>query len=175
MQELLYDAATRAARYLAGLDDRAVAAPPDAVAALSALDTPLPDGPSNPAEVLALLDTIGSPATVASAGGRYFGFVTGGSLPAALAANWLAGAWDQNAALAVMSPAAMQLEETALRWLAEILGLPAGCGGALVTGATMANVAGLAAARHTLLARHGWDAERQGLFGAPELTVVVGD
>jgi glutamate/tyrosine decarboxylase-like PLP-dependent enzyme len=175
MNELLHDAAARAAAYLAGLPGRPVAPPPDAVGALAALDEPLPERPAEPAEVLALLDRYGSPATVASAGGRYFGFVTGGSLPAALAANWLAGAWDQNAALAVMSPAAMRLEETALRWLVELLGLPGGSGGALVTGATMANVAGLAAARHTLLARQGWDAERQGLFGAPALTVVVGD
>jgi glutamate/tyrosine decarboxylase-like PLP-dependent enzyme len=161
MNELLHDAATRAARYLEGLGDRPVAAPPEAVAALDALDTPVPDGPSDPADVLALLDRLGSPATVASAGGRYFGFVTGGSLPAALAANWLAGAWDQNAALAVMSPAAMRLEETALAWLIELLGLPRGSAGAIVTGATMANVAGLAAARHALLERQGWDAERR--------------
>jgi glutamate/tyrosine decarboxylase-like PLP-dependent enzyme len=118
---------------------------------------------------------VGSPATVASAGGRYFGFVIGGSLPVTVAANWLAGAWDQNCALRVMSPTGVHLDDVAVQWTAEALGLPVGCGGALVTGCTMANFAGLAAARHTVLARVGWDAEADGLFGAPPVTVVVGE
>lgn len=175
MRELLHDAAERAARYLDTLDGRPVFPPPAAVAGLEALGGPLPAGPAAPAETLRLLDEVAGPATVASAGGRYFGFVTGGALPAAVAANTLAAAWDQNAAYTVMSPAAARLEEVALGWAAELLGLPAGCAGAIVTGATMANLAGLAAARHALLARRGWDVERDGLFGAPPLRVVVGD
>jgi glutamate/tyrosine decarboxylase-like PLP-dependent enzyme len=101
--------------------------------------------------------------------------VNGGALPAAAGASWLVTAWDQNAAMHVMSPAAAQLEATALDWVCELLGLPKTCGGAVVTGATMASFCGLAAARHTLLARAGWDSEADGLFGAPPLTVVVGD
>ncbi len=165
----------RGARYLDGLDARPVYPDAAAIARLTALGGPLPDRPSDPAETLALLDALGSPATVATAGPRYFGFVTGGALPAALAANWLAGAWDQNAFSSVASPAAVAIENIALGWLLDALGLPAECGAAFVTGATMANVAGLAAARHAVLARVGWDVEAQGLFGAPPITVVVGE
>ncbi len=175
MEELLRDTARRAIRYLNGLDDRSVAPTAEAVARLEALGGPLPDAPSDPADVLALLDEVASPATVASAGRRYFGFVIGGSLPAALAANWLAAAWDQNTALRVMSPAAAALEEIAGAWLVDILGLPAGTAAGFVTGATMANLAGLAAARHAVLEASGWDVEARGLFGAPEITVVVGE
>jgi glutamate/tyrosine decarboxylase-like PLP-dependent enzyme len=125
--------------------------------------------------VIRLLDEIGSPATVTSTGGRYFGFVIGGALPATLAANWLAGAWDQNAAYTAMSPVAGALEEIALGWLREIIGLPVQCGAGFVTGATMANFACLAAARTALLARAGWDVEERGVYGSPELSVVVGD
>ena len=131
--------------------------------------------PSDPAEVLALLDDIGSPATVATAGGRYFGFVIGGSLPAALAANWLAGAWDQNAAMQVMSPVAAKLEEIVLAWMVDLLGLPSGSGAGFVTGTTMANFTALAAARTALLQRAGWNVEEDGLFAAPPIHVVVGD
>ena len=108
-------------------------------------------------------------------GGRYFGFVNGGALPASVAAAVMVAAWDQNAALRVMSPAAAALEDVALGWVRGVLRLPDGCGGALVTGATMANLTGLAAARHALLERKGWDVESEGLFGAPPLNVVVGD
>jgi len=124
--------------------------------------------------VVEILDRIGSPATVASAGGRYFGFVVGGSLPAALAANWLAGAWDQNALCSTTSPVAARLEEISLRWLLELFHLPAGCVGSFVTGAMMANLTALAAARHAILNRLGWDVESHGLFRAPPVTVVVG-
>ncbi len=136
---------------------------------------PFPEQGIDPDEVVAILDEVVSPATVASAGGRYFGFVTGGTLPAALGAAWLVSSWDQNCALRVMSPAAVTLEAIALHWVVEALGLPASTNGALVTGATMASFTALCAARHALLARAGWDAEAQGLFGAPPLTVVVGD
>jgi glutamate/tyrosine decarboxylase-like PLP-dependent enzyme len=174
MRELLTEAAHRAASYLEGLDGRPVAPPAEAVAALDGLEK-LPEGPEDPASVLAALDGAGSPATVASAGGRYFGVVTGGTLPAALAANWLAGAWDNNTGLAVMSPTTARLESIAAQWLVDLFDLPAGTAVGFVTGATMANFSGLAAARHALLARAGWDVGADGLFGAPPLTVVVGD
>jgi glutamate/tyrosine decarboxylase-like PLP-dependent enzyme len=129
----------------------------------------------DPSEVLALLDDIASPATVATTGGRYFGFVIGGSLPAALGANWLAGAWDQNASMQVMSPVAAKLEEIVLEWIVDVLGLPSGSGAGFVTGTTMANFTALAAARTALLKRAGWDVEEDGLFGAPPIHVVVSD
>ncbi len=175
MKTLLAETADRAAQYLAGLAHRNVAPLPEDVARLHALGGALPQGPSDPAEVLALLDDIGSPATVATAGGRYFGFVIGGSLPAALAANWLAGAWDQNAALQVMSPVAAKLEEIVLAWMVDLLGLPSGSGVGFVTGTTMANFTALAAARTALLQRAGWNVEEDGLFAAPPIHVVVGD
>ena len=175
MDALLGMAAERAARYLADLEGRAVAPSAGAVARLGALGGAWPEVGEEPGAVLALLDEVGSPGTVASAGGRYFGFVTGGTLPAALAANWLAGAWDQNAGLRVMSPTASALEEIAIGWLIEALGLPQGCGWAFVTGATMANFTALAAARHAVLARVGWDVENDGLFGAPPIAVVVSE
>ena len=172
---LVADAASRAAAYLDEVPRRRVTPSASAIDNLSQLGGPLPDGPTSPEQVLALIDRVGSPATVASAGGRYFGFVTGGALPASVAASIVAAAWDQNVSLRVMSPAAAAFEDAALEWTRDVLGLPEGCGGALVTGATMANFTGLAAARHALLERAGWDVERDGLFGAPPLTVVVGD
>jgi len=172
---LLTEAARRASRYLAGIGQRPVYPSPDALADLAAFDESLPEEPLPPLETLALLDDAGSPATVASAGGRYFGFVTGGSLPASLAANWLAGAWDQNAGMSASSPIATRLEAVSLRWLLDLLRLPAGAGGGFVTGATMANFSGLAAARHALLQQAGWNVEADGLFGAPPITVLVGE
>jgi len=174
MSTLLQSAAERAQRYLDSLPERRVFPAPADVAGLAAFDEPLPEAPTDPAHVLAELDEHGSPATVASAGPRYFGFVTGGSLPAALAANWLAAAWDQNVAFAIQSPVAARLETVALRWLVDLLGLPPGTGAGFVTGATLANFTALCAARHTLLARAGWNVEADGLFGAPPVTVIVG-
>ena len=171
---LLQDACRRALAYLAGLADRRVAPARSSVAALDGLDFPLPGPGLDAGRVLAMLDEFGSPATVASGGPRYFGFVTGGTLPVAQAAAWLTTAWDQNAALTMMSPAAARLNAVALRWVTELLGLPAGTGGGFVTGATMANATCLAAARDAVLTRHGWDAAGQGLAGAPPVTVVVG-
>jgi glutamate/tyrosine decarboxylase-like PLP-dependent enzyme len=161
--------------YIRSINQRSVAPRPEAVVALAALTGPLPDAPTDPAEVARLLAQYGSPATVANGGGRYFGFVNGGCLPAAMAAAWLVNAWDQNAAMECQSPTAIALENTALEWTRDLLGLPEGTGGAVVTGATMANFCSLAAARHALLERAGWDAENDGLFGAPELTVVIGN
>jgi glutamate/tyrosine decarboxylase-like PLP-dependent enzyme len=122
-----------------------------------------------------MLDELVSPATMALAGPRFFGFVIGGALPATLAANWLAGAWDQNAALGKVTPGVARLEEVALGWLKDVLGLPTSTQGSFVTGATMANFTALAAARHKLLADAGWNVEAEGLFGAPPITVIVGD
>jgi glutamate/tyrosine decarboxylase-like PLP-dependent enzyme len=170
----LEDACRRALAYLGGLAERRVAPAEEAVAAVGRLDFTLPALGLVAADVLSMLDEFGSPATVASAGPRYFGFVTGGALPVAQAAAWLAAAWDQNAALTVMSPAAALLDAVALRWVGELAGLPAGTGGCFVTGATMANATCLAAARDAVLTRHGWDAAGQGLVGAPPVTVVVG-
>jgi glutamate/tyrosine decarboxylase-like PLP-dependent enzyme len=175
MRSLLQETADRAAAYLESLPARPVAPPKEALDQLANLDLALSAEPASPSQVLALLDEIGSPATTASAGPRYFGFVTGGALPAALAANWLAGAWDQNAGFSTQSATAVRLEAVALRRLIELLALPAGSGASLVTGATMANFTALAAARHALLRREGWDVEARGLFGAPEITVIVGD
>lgn len=175
MEHLLHTTAQAATRYLDGLQSRGVAPTADALEGLAKLDERFPDQPTDPEEVIALLDAAGSPATVASAGPRYFGFVIGGSLPAALAANWLASAWDQNAGLIALSPIAAKLEQVAIGWLLDVLGLPASSGVGFVTCATQANFSGLAAARHAILARHGWDVETQGLFGAPPITVVVGD
>ena len=175
MKLLLQEAAERSARYLEGVHARRVAPEPNDVRRLAALGGPLPQSPADPAEVLALLDDVGSPATVTNTGGRFFGFVTGGTLPAALAANWLAGAWDQNVAFAVMSPVAAKLEEVALAWILDLLRLPEACGAGFVTGTTMAHFSALAAARTALLKRQGWNVEEDGLFGAPHLKVVVGD
>lgn len=175
MDDLLRAAAERAAAYLNNLDTRPVHASPEAIARLAELGGPLPEGPTDADAVLALLDEIGSPATVASASGRYFGFVVGGSLPAALAATWLAATWDQNAGMAIMSPTAAALEDIAQRWVLDVLGLPATSGVGFVTGATMANFSALAAARHVVLEQAGWDVEAQGLFGAPPISVLVGE
>jgi glutamate/tyrosine decarboxylase-like PLP-dependent enzyme len=175
MEKLLRETADRASRYLSEINSRRVAPASEDIAGLQALGGPLPQGPSDPAHVLALLDDIGSPATVATTGGRYFGFVIGGSLPAALAANWLAGAWDQNSAMQVMSPVAARLEEIVLAWMLDLFGLPSTSGAGFVTGTTMANFTCLAAARTSLLKRAGWNVEENGLFGAPPIQVVVGD
>jgi len=174
-RQLLDDARDRALRYLDQLDTRRVAPSPEAVAALAALDAPLPARAGDPSGTLRRLDELGSPATMAMAGPRFFGFVIGGALPVTLAAQWLASAWDQNSAMHRVTPATAVLEQVALRWLLDVLQLPAGCGGAFVTGATVANLCALAAARHAVLARAGWDVESQGLIGAPPVTLVVSD
>jgi glutamate/tyrosine decarboxylase-like PLP-dependent enzyme len=171
---LLADAYNRAVRYLDTLASRPVAPTPSAVKGLTAFDEDMPRNSSDPAETLRLLDEVGSPATTAMAGPRYFGFVIGGSLPVTLAASWLAGAWDQNTGLYRQSPGTSFVEQVALRWLLDLLSLPSDCAGAFVTGATVANLCALAAARHGVLRKAGWDVEHQGLFGAPEITVIVG-
>jgi glutamate/tyrosine decarboxylase-like PLP-dependent enzyme len=175
MHAILDDAARRAQSYLQSLQTRSVAPLPEAVAALRQLEEPLPAGPGDPAESLALLDRIVSPATMGMAGPRFFGFVIGGALPGTLAANWLAGAWDQNATLYASTPGVSHLEQVAMRWLIELLGLPPSTGVGFVSGATVANFTALAAARNGVLSRVGWNVEAQGLFGAPPITVITGD
>ena len=175
MHDLLQDVAARASAYLENIDARKVAPDPAAVAALDTFDGALPEMPDDPHKVIDLLDRYGSPATMAMAGPRFFGFVIGGSLPVALAADWLAAAWDQNTGYYNITPATARLEQTALRWLLELFELPRDAGGAFVTGANVANFVGLAAGRHAVLERAGWNVEADGLFGAPPITVVVGN
>ena len=171
---LLADAGKRARRYLEGVAERSVVPSPEALVALEQFDFPLPEKGLDASHVLALLDDVGSPATVTSAGPRYFGFVTGGALPVAVAASWLLAAWDQNVALSVMSPTAAFLDKAAITWIRELLGLPEETVGSFVSGATMANATCLAAARDGVLTRAGWDAGSLGLVGAPPVQVVVG-
>ena len=173
--ELLRFVAEKGAAYAEGMPQRRAAPTAEAVVGLRRFRERLPEGPTDPQRVIAMLDEIGSPATIASTGGRYFGFVIGGTLPAAMAANWLAGAWGQNAALRVMSPVAAELEDVVLGWICDALQLPAGCDGGFVTCATAANFSALAAARSALLAREGWSVEEDGLFGAPPIGVIVGE
>jgi len=174
VNDLLTDAAKRASQYVEQIRERRVAPLAEDVSRLESLAGPLPEASCDPREVLAMLDDFGSPATVATTGGRFFGFVIGGVLPAALAANWLAGAWDQNAAMQVMSPVAARLEEIVQGWILDMLGVPATSGVGFVTGTTMANFSGLAAARSAILQKSGWNLEEDGFFGAPPIRVVVG-
>ncbi len=174
-RKLLLDAAERAIRYYRQLAERKVAPDPLAVARVNELDQPVPEEPCTPEEVLAVLDEIGSPASMAMAGPRFFGFVIGGTLPATLAANWLAAAWDQATGLNDVTPMTAKLEQVSMRWLLDILGLPPECGGGFVTGATMASFSGLASARYSVLKQVGWDVDADGLFGAPPINVYVSE
>jgi glutamate/tyrosine decarboxylase-like PLP-dependent enzyme len=173
--KLLRDACDRATRYLEELPARSVSPAKEAVARLAGLDVPLGARGVPADQVLRELDELGSPATLAQAGGRFFGFVTGGALPATVAANWLATAWDQNTFIHHVTPTTAALEVIATKWLVELFALPQDTAVGFVTGATSANMTCLAAARHSVLAQAGWDVEARGLFGAPEITVVVGE
>jgi glutamate/tyrosine decarboxylase-like PLP-dependent enzyme len=174
-QEVLLEPATRAGHYLQQIRERHVGVKQEALDKLPLLGGSLPAKGEDPKSVLKLLDEIGSPATVASMGGRLFGGVIGGALPITVAAHWLADAWDQNACLFDFSPVSAYLEDIVLGWLLQLFGLPSGCGGAFVTGTQMADVTSLAAARHAVLRKAGWDVESEGLFGAPPVTVMVGE
>lgn len=173
-QEVLDEAAALAHRYLRTIGERRVGVTQEAIDRLPALSGALPSQGQDPKSVLRLLDEIGSPATIASTGGRLFGGVIGGALPTTVAAHWLASAWDQNACLFDFSPVGAYLEDVVLGWLLDLLGLPSTSGGAFVTGTQMADVTALAAARHALLHNVGWDVEGDGLFGAPPVSVIVG-
>ncbi|MGB0112362.1 MAG: pyridoxal-dependent decarboxylase [Ilumatobacteraceae bacterium] len=173
--ELIQEAARLAIGYVAGADDRPATPSAAAVAALSAFDESLPAGPTDPADALRMLSDVAGPATMVSTGPNYYGFVNGATFPVALGAAFLVDAWDQNAALPVMSPAAAKLHDVARRWLVDVLRLPAHADVGFVTGATVANASCMAAARDELLQRVGWDSKSAGLFGAPPITVVVGE
>ncbi|HEX9037830.1 MAG TPA: aminotransferase class V-fold PLP-dependent enzyme [Ktedonobacterales bacterium] len=173
MWDVLNDGAERAIAYLESLPERHIAPEPASVERLGALDTPLPEGPSDPRETIAALDSYPD-GIMAMGSPRFFGFVIGGALPVTVAANWLATAWDQNAAYMATTPTVARVEEIALRWLVDLLGLPAGAGAGFVTGATVANFSCLLAARHSVLQRAGWDVEADGLFGAPAVSVIIG-
>ncbi len=175
MRHLLEHSAQRAITYLEGLPTRRVSPSPEAVEHLKVLDGPLGEEGVADDKSSAQLDEVCSPASRAMAGPRFFGFVIGGSLPVTVAAQWLAAAWDQNAGLYNVTPAVARLEQIVLRWLLDLLHLPAGSGGAFVTGATMANFCALAAARHNVLKQAGWNVEADGLVGAPPVTVIVGE
>ena len=175
MKKLLEDAARRGIHYRSQIDQRRVGLQEDSVAALDEFREPLSRPGAAAEDTLEMLDRLGSPAAVAMTGPRYFGFVIGGSMPVTLAANWLAGAWDQNTAMHEVTPAVAILEDVSLQWMTELFGLPASTGGAFVTGATVANFTALAAARNEVLRRHGWDVRADGLFGAPPIHVIAGD
>ena len=175
IRELLGETWEYAARFLESLPKRRVAAARDACDLVQELGGAVPRAGRPASEILAQLDEIGSQGTVASAGPRYFGFVTGGALPASLAANWLAASWDQNAFSETSSPVGAAVESIAMQWVLELLDLPTNAGAAFVTGATMANVTALAAARRSVLLAHGRDVDRRGLHGGPEITVVAGE
>jgi glutamate/tyrosine decarboxylase-like PLP-dependent enzyme len=160
--------------FLAGVDARPVFPQRTFAQLIAALDVPLQDDPLDATTVIEELASAADPGLVANQGPRYFGFVTGGSLPAAIAADWLTSAWDQNAGLYVLSPAASAIEQIAAGWVIEVLGLPASSSVGFVTGATLANVTALAAARHEVLRRAGWDVEADGLQDAARITVVAG-
>jgi glutamate/tyrosine decarboxylase-like PLP-dependent enzyme len=173
--QLFLHAAERAAAYLDTVDQRPVAPSAQAIAALDAFRQPLPEQGTSGQTVLDQLDRLGSPATMATNGGRFFGFVIGGAEPTALAAHCLSLAWDQNVGPRVLSPIGAVLEEVVTDWLCDLFALPADCAAAYVTGAGMASFTALGAARHALLARQGWNVEDDGLSGAPPLRVVVSD
>ena len=175
-RDLLAETLIRAGRFLETLPDRAVAPEAAAVERLAMrLGGSMPEHACDALDVLRELDELGSPATMASAGPRFFGFVHGGALPITLAANWLSGAWDQNAFSLASSPVGVMFEATALRWLQSLFGFPETAAAAFTTGATLANFSALAAARNRLLSQAGWDVESDGLFGAPPIEVVVSD
>jgi glutamate/tyrosine decarboxylase-like PLP-dependent enzyme len=170
----LRQACELALSFLAGLPDRPVGERATPAELRARLAVPLADDGEEAATVLRELAAAADPGLIASAGPRYFGFVIGGGLPAALGADWLTSAWDQNAGTYAVSPAAAVAEEVAASWLLELLGLPAAASVGFVTGCQMAHVTALAAARHGLLARAGWDVEERGLAGAPPLRILAG-
>ena len=171
---LLRQTADLAADFLEGLGERRVGATAAHDELLEAFGGPLPERGEAAGEVVSELARIVDPGLIASAGPRYFGFVIGGGLPGALAADWLTSAWDQNAGLYAIGPSASVAEEVAAAWLIDLFGLPAGTSAGFSTGATMASFTALAAGRHRVLERVGWNVEEQGLQGAPEIAVVVG-
>jgi glutamate/tyrosine decarboxylase-like PLP-dependent enzyme len=174
-RDVLQETAAYAAAFLDSLDQRPIFPQVGVEELRTALGGRLPERGMDPADVIAELTAAAEPGVVGIPSGRYFGFVIGGALPAALAADWLTSTWDQNAGLYVAGPSAAVVEEVCLDWLHELLGLPAGVSGAFVTGCQMAHVTALAAARYGVLRDAGWDVNRDGLAGAPRLRVLTGD
>ena len=172
--DLLRDAAERSARYLESLASRRVGPDGAALEMLDRFDERFPEHGESAAGTLALLDEAGSPNTMASAGGRYFGFVNGGTLPASLAAHTLASAWDQNSALSIMSPVASRLQQVTSAWILDAVSLPRKSGAFFVGSATVANMCGVVAARDHLLAGAGYDVAARGLAGAPKINILAG-
>jgi glutamate/tyrosine decarboxylase-like PLP-dependent enzyme len=170
---VLSDAAGRAARYRSGVADNPVVTPVDEDLLATRFGGPLPEGPSEPGAVVDRLVTAAEPGLVATTGPRYFGFVIGGSSPAATAADVLTSGWDQNGFTGVLSPASRAAEAAAGGWVKELLGIPATASCGFVTGTQEANTIGLAAGRHHVLAGAGWDVARDGLNGAPRVRVVA--
>ena len=162
-------------QYIQTIDSRNVMPTGTAIGNLSQFKEDLPSNGTETLEILKLLHEYGSPATVAQTGGRYFGFVNGGAIPAALAAKWIADVWDQNAALNVMSPIASALEEVCEKWIVDLLGLPDETAAGFVSGSSTATLCGIAAARNHLLKRKGYDVSKYGLFNAPPIRVVVSE
>lgn len=173
--KLLELAKEYAVNYLTELPEKRVFPDEAALKELEKLAVPLPASSTDPRKVLDILNTIGSRSTVASNGGRYFGFVFGGTLPVTLAANWMASAWDQNAVLNISSPIAAKMEKVAGKWLLDLLHLPTDSAVGFVTGTTMANFCAVLAARQRIYERQGWDSRARGINGAPPIRVVVGE
>ena len=171
---VLTEAYNNALGFLTGLPHRPMGTAVSRSQLLDALAGPLPEKPADPVEVVAALAAAAEPGLMGTQSGRFFGFVVGGAAPAALAADWLTSTWDQNAGLFVLAPAASVVEEVAGEWMAALLGLPATVSVGFVTGGQMANMTALAAARHEVLRRYGWDVEADGLIGAPRIRVLAG-
>lgn len=174
-REILDLASSAAARYIDNVDDRQVMPSADAVEKLRALYHPMPSQPTDPRTVIKLLEEMGGPATVASTGGRFFGFVVGGAMPVSIAANWLASAWDQNAGSWILAPFAVEIEEVVATWMLDILDLPRDAAVGFVTGSTMGTFSALAAARSALLRKTGYDLKRKGLRNAPQIRIVMSE
>lgn len=175
LRQLLTDAASRGVAYREAGAERAVAPSADAVVGAAQFIEPMPEAGSEDRDVLAMLDELGSPATVMMTGPRYFGFVIGGSLPVTVATNWLTTAWDQNVGMHEVTPATSTLERVAMNWMIDLFELPPETAAAFVTGATVANFTALAAARNRVYSDIGWNVEADGLIGAPPVTIIVSE
>src|SRR5476651_2254618 len=175
LEALLTVARDASARHLGSMDTRAILSTEEAIEGLAQFREPFPAESSDATAVIELLDRVGSPATTVSNGGRFFGFVVGGTLPVALAADWLTSTWDQNAGLWILSPVGAELEVIAASWLLEIFDLPRDAAVGFVTGSTMGEFSAFAAARSALFKRAGYDVKRRGLRGAPQLRVVTSE
>jgi glutamate/tyrosine decarboxylase-like PLP-dependent enzyme len=174
-KKILEDAAARSIRYRDAVDSRRVSPSPEAVENVQSFVEQLPDDGTDDDVILAMLDDIGSPASMAMAGPRFFGFVIGSSYPITVATNWLSTAWDQNVSMHDVTPAVSMLEQVSATWLKSLLGLPDAAAAAFVTGATVANFSSLAAARNRVYSDIGWNVEADGLFGAEPVTVIIGN